>query len=412
MTTTLRQRPNAKKANKELKKRGSRDKDGKTDAAAKAADAASEKVKADPTAWDTLTSHWSLPFYAITITIGLPFVVKGLYLYLFLKRPDLVAQYTGIQLRPAVSLTESRPLLVVGTMSGGTTQVAHELQKTLGLEVCHENSETTQYFCRDGTVSWFHGLRFLQKSPNAVQHVQSLGLMCTNFTPSMGFHPHMYRATSDCSTRQQWSSCWIRECLELLNDEWGCAWAANSEEITAKECQTPYARSLHQVRHPLRTIESLMAKFCPNNVDVDPGFVQFATAWFPHHDFSSYSCLEATGYYAWEYHTAMRRAVKTGLIQESYRVEETSPCQVATAAGFGPDEEGDDDPLIWDKSRKRAQKGCIEQESSANEPMVSTAYKVNWGSVFLSKADFVGPANATLWTSLESLTMELGYDKM
>jgi hypothetical protein len=407
MTTTLRQRPNAKKSKKDQTKRGSRDKDGKTNTAAKAADAvAADQVKADPTAWDTLLSHWSLPFYAITLAIALPIVLKGLYLYLFLERPDMVAQYTGLQLRPAVRLTESRPLLVVGTMSGGTTQVAHELQKTLGLEVCHENSETTQYFCRDGTVSWFHGLRFLQKSTNSSQHVQSLGLMCTNFTPSMGFHPHMYRATSECSTRQQWSSCWVRECLELLNDEWGCAWAANSKEITAKECQTPYARSLHQVRHPLRTAESLMAKFCPNNVDVDPGFVQFATAWFPHRDFGSYSCLEATGYYVWEYHSAMRRAVKAGLIQESYRVEATSPCQVAATAGF------DEDPLIWAASRARAKKACIEQESSANEPMVSTAYKVNWGSVFLTKADFVGPANTTLWTSLESLTTELGYDKM
>ena len=48
-------------------------------------------------------------------------------------------------------------------MSSGTTQMAHGLTSKLGLEIGHENSETKWSFVRDGTVSWFHGIRFLPR---------------------------------------------------------------------------------------------------------------------------------------------------------------------------------------------------------------------------------------------------------
>ena len=62
--------------------------------------------------------------------------------------------------RPALALTGARALLIVGTMGSGTTQRAAEL-RSLGLEVAHEASDSREVLCRDGTVSWAHGMRFL-----------------------------------------------------------------------------------------------------------------------------------------------------------------------------------------------------------------------------------------------------------
>ena len=324
-----------------------------------------------------------------------------------------------MQWRPAVAVTDVRPVLIVGTISGATTQVAHDLQYLMDLEVCHELSGTTRHFCRDGTVSWFHGLRFLNRTTDAMKHYQSLANLCTNFTPSMGFHPRMFRDNSNCSIRTQWGKCWARECVDLIHHEWGCAW--NSKDIEhekdspnmamehnpGKPCQTPFARTLHQTRHPLRTIESLVSKFCPRNKPIDAGFLQMIQALFPQHDFASYSCVRVASYFVLEYHLAMRRAVRAGLIQQSYAVEETTPCQVASLAGldgFG------NNPAVWSGSREAVARACEDPKGEGHQFMTSTEYKVNYGKVVLTQANFSN--DDALWNALVELSNELGYPEM
>ena len=58
----------------------------------------------------------------------------------------------------------ARQLLVVGTMGSGTTATATGLA-ALGLEVKHESSDTLVNLARDGTVSWFHGVRLFADTP-------------------------------------------------------------------------------------------------------------------------------------------------------------------------------------------------------------------------------------------------------
>eukprot|EP00977_Amphora_coffeiformis_P029139 scaffold38993_cov183-Amphora_coffeaeformis.AAC.4 len=400
-----RQRSNAKK----MKKRADKQKEDvaeKTSTTPSAADEPGEK-----TLWQTFSSHWSLPFYGITIAVLLPFYAQKSYLYLTLERPDLLAKYSGglIRLRPPVALEDTRPVLIVGTISGATTQVAHDLQYLMDLEVCHETSETTRHFCRDGTVSWFHGIRFLPRAKDQMKHVKSMADLCTNFTENMGFHPRMYRDTSECSLQTKWSKCWARECVDLLHAEWGCAWVDDSTPQTAIDpatpCQTPYATTLHQARHPLRTIESLLAKFCPKDT-MDEGFVKIIQALFHQHDFGSYTCLQAAGYYVLEYHKAMRKALKGGLIQQSYQVEETTPCQVASLAGFNSESD-----VVWRGSQERVTRVCANPNDGGegHTTMTSTEYKVNYGKVALSKANFT---DQTLWNELVALTKDLGYEAL
>ena len=428
--STTRQRPNAKKNKKKADDNKNTKKKNATATAAVTPNTGAAVEDGEQTLWQTFTSHWSLPFYGITIAVMAPYFIYTYYLYLRLERPDLVAQYTAglVRWRPAVTLTTARPVLIVGTISGATTQVAHDLQYLMDLELCHENSETTRHFCRDGTVSWFHGLRFLNRTTDTVQHYQSLAQLCTNFTPSMGFHPRMFRDTSNCSIRtKQWGKCWARECLDLVHHEWGCAWNNkdnnnNNEDAQemdtttldninpGKPCQTPFGVALHQARHPLRTVESLVSKFCPKkNQPMDAGFVQMVQALFPRHDFESYSCLQAASHYVLEYHTAMRHAVQAGLIQQTYLVEETTPCQVASMAGldgFG----GNNPSVVWQGSKEAVTRACEDPKGQGHEPMTSTEYKVNYGKVALTQDNF--STDSALWNKLVNLAVDLGYQDM
>ena len=468
--------------------------------------------------WLTIKNHWTFPLWIITIAVALPYGLYLLYLYLRLQKPHWIGQLTGglVQWRPAVCQTNERQVLIVGTMSSGTSQVAHELKKELQLEVGHETAETRWNFVRDGTVSWFHGIRFLssslhyhhhqdknnnnnpQKDENIKRHrFMGIAHLCRQLLPGMGIHPLMFRDVGHCSIRdtshagaggrgsmigglldrfltsingsdgndaQPWSKCWIKECMTVLDQEWGCATnqavveasvsgttqgrrlgqvvqseqdltqhvgrrrgttplpssapteaerlikaATEGDDVGSNNnndkssssvaplhtCPTPFRRVLHQVRHPLRTIESLVVKFCrggggdgddasasPNGnqqqdeVDarswlhkgtLHPSFVTVANALFGgtpseflqdttttkkndpqydqdegsshshyyyYHNFSTYTCLEGTSYYWLEYTAAMDVALQQGRIHHRYQVETTSPCQVAQMAGF------------------------------------------------------------------------------
>ena len=261
----------------------------------------------------------------ITLVVAGPYAVYVAHRWLHLQ--------SGL-LRAPVPDSGQRQVLIVGTQSAGTTAVAAGLQ-ALGLEVEHEYSDTKWSFCRDGTVSWFHGLRFLPGTPSN----QSLALLCARWYDNMGFHPAMFRSPRrGCSYRSKWDSCWAAECVDLLSAEWGCG--------LSERCETPYVRELLLVRHPLRTIESLVSKFCLDyggtTKDVHPYLVVFTHALFPgtplphytKHDIHTANCLEVVGWYYVAYIEAMLQAEAHGAIDSFVRVEEQEPCAVARAAGF------------------------------------------------------------------------------
>ena len=309
--------------------------------------------------------------------------------------------------------------------------MAHDLSSKLSLEIGHENSETNWSFVRDGTVSWFHGIRFLPRPgiddtsisleielPSKTVKVEgeqlfdyAVALLCMELRPNMGFHPFMFRDTM-CYRRQSWESCWKHECKDLLESEWGCALK------DSPTCTTPYHKILHQVRNPLTTVESLITKFCIDGVDgkVQPPFLAFASALFPQHDFSKYSCIEASGYYLYEYNKAMLSAVKKGLINETFHVEGSTPCEVAKIAGFlnPPAQEG-----YQQQIKDHLLEVCGSEDSEVNQPMVSTKNKVNKGQLSLEWDDLLGGKHGSqkkdgdrdLQQRLTQMAKELGYDE-
>ena len=255
------------------------------------------------------------PMFLITIVVLLPYGLYNAYLSLFLQHPEIISFTTMgiVQPRPAVHLTDPRQVLIIGTISSGTSQVADDLKKKLGLEIGHENAEASWSFVRDGTVSWFHGIRYIRR-PGIDNDVNNEFLndgnmlegkplfqsvvdhLCKELRPTMGFHPFMFR-DGKCSLRQKWDDCWKDECKDILTNEWGCGLRKGDNGNISNSCETPFQKTLHQARHPLRTVESLVTKFCIGGVKgkVQPSFLAFAGDLFPQHNFLEMSCIEAAG---------------------------------------------------------------------------------------------------------------------
>lgn len=358
----------------------------------------------EDTAWDVIRGHWASPFIAITLVIMIPYYLYVLYCFLLLQKPQWLQTATlGLLVpRPAVPLTHHRQVLIVGTICSGTTQTTHDLKNKFGLEIGHEHSEADWTFVRDGTVSWFHGIRFLPRLKGDA-FLNSLRRLCEDFSDSMGFHPSMYRNTGTCSSREKWSDCWRNECLTILDREWGCAYY--------DACETPFQHSLHQTRHPLEVIQSLVAKFCENGLEgtVQASFVKFSGALFPEYEFDKMSCIEAAGFYLVAYNQAMLKAAGAGLIDARFQVETTSPCQVVELAGFFHAAK-----VVYKPHQVRLTELCKDRKH--NQPMTPTVASANPNQVRLEWGDLKGGVSGNrrsdnvLLQLVRNMTAELGYN--
>ena len=150
----------------------------------------------------------------------------------------------------------------------------------------------------------------------------------------MGWHPALFRAPAlGCSYRSTWDKCWSAECAGIVTREWGCA--------ARGTCETPFDVALLQLRHPLRTMESLAAKFCPPTTTSrarsnrpTSTFSRLAAALWPERtDWNASGCVDAVGWYVALYTRDMLAAKDAGFIADAFRVEETYPCEVANARG-------------------------------------------------------------------------------
>ena len=103
------------------------------------------------TAWDVIRHH---PLFWASILLGFPYILFVGWRWIVLQHPFLPG------MRPAVGMNDTRQLLIIGSMSSGTSSIAQALRQDVGIEVVHEDSDTLWTFVRDGTVSWFHGIRY------------------------------------------------------------------------------------------------------------------------------------------------------------------------------------------------------------------------------------------------------------
>eukprot|EP00814_Leptocylindrus_danicus_P020437 CAMPEP_0116009214 /NCGR_PEP_ID=MMETSP0321-20121206/3304_1 /TAXON_ID=163516 /ORGANISM="Leptocylindrus danicus var. danicus, Strain B650" /LENGTH=324 /DNA_ID=CAMNT_0003478143 /DNA_START=125 /DNA_END=1099 /DNA_ORIENTATION=- len=120
----------------------------------------SKSATQHPSKWSAIANAKDYPIIAITTIVMLPYALYNAYLYLHmgLYRPRL----------PAIQLHDPRQVLIVGTISSGTSQVTVDLKRMLNLEIGHENSETKWSFVRDGTLSRFHGIRYIPRLGRAL----------------------------------------------------------------------------------------------------------------------------------------------------------------------------------------------------------------------------------------------------
>jgi hypothetical protein len=281
----------------------------------------------------------------------------------------------------------------------------------LGLEIGHETVDAAWSYVRDGTISWFHGIRFLTQPNTKEGMLKSITGICNDDFLNifnMGFHPAEYGPPKrNCSYRSKWNACWKNECFQILLDEWGCSIKDN--------CEMKFAYNVHQVRNPLRTIESLVVKFCIGGIEgeVQPALLAYAGAMFPFHDFSNDSCVEAAGYFLVFYNEAMIEARKRGEIDSFYRIEETTPCQVAEMAGLGSIE-----TTVYEPNFHKIQKICnADTKQPAQQVVQQKLNKVNLDQVHLGWKDLRGGMHGSkrkksdLEKRVRNLYRVLGYDE-
>ena len=355
--------------------------------------------------WQTFITH---PLIKVIPIVLVPYLLFHAYFFVRLQHPE----HLGVGwLRPAVGLAEERQVLIVGTMSSGIVHVARSLvQNFQGLEVVPEASDASWYFARDGTVSWFHGIRFL-RPPKTLEPVANF---CFNYTHRMGFHPTTYRSNSGCSSHSKWDRCWAKECMHLLDREWGCELGSNSNEGEfGGSCETPFRRTLHQVRHPLRTVESLVTKFCVGGIDgqLDPDFMKFMLPIFTSLSEQD-SCIEAAVKYVLEYTLAMMDARKKGLIVGMYQIETATPCDIVEMAGLTTPND-----VVYAPNLEKVTTICSQPFHMAKSPMKPNVNeKKKKAKVALEWSDLRGGVHRSTRTdndlgdALKALTLQLGYE--
>jgi len=369
----------------------------------------------DMTMWEILTSH---PLVRVGKFILIPYLIYMGNYYLRLQHPEYVSKVTGglIKLRPAVHGTETpRQVLIVATPGSGTVQMASELRNKLSLEIGHETTDAAWDFIRDGSVSWFHGIRFLTEPRSNEERIESLAKICKSdieVHSNMGFHPAMYGPPRNgCSDRSKWDECWESECFVTLLKEWGCG--------ATDSCEIKFARNIHQVRNPVNTLESLVVKYCVGGLDgtVAQPFLTYASALFPRHNFYADSCIEATGEFMATYLEKMLEARSRGDIDAFYRIEDSSACDVAEAAGLLSS-----NTTVYEPNHARIERRC-DRDNNWNNPAQSIVEKklnrVNEGKVRLGWMDLRGGAHGsrrkgddrTLERRVRKLFSSFGYDE-
>ena len=229
--------------------------------------------------------------------------------------------------------TDQRQLLIVGTQSSGTANTVDRLVR-LGLEVSHEQASGMVTSAHDGTASWLHGVRYLNGTapPAFARWLCERKHFRTGFLGPSTFQPPAHSCVSwagallarllvtlpgsDGLGGLEWAeqqladrACWAHECEAVVRATWGCA-------ARDQGCTMPFARTLLQARHPLRTLESLVVKLCPSLRHAPKGdFVQMTRLMFPAHHWGHHqSCVGTLASYLVLYLEAMLQAIDRGYV--------------------------------------------------------------------------------------------------
>ncbi|KAL3806401.1 hypothetical protein ACHAXA_000687 [Cyclostephanos tholiformis] len=298
----------------------------------------------DMTMIEVLTDH---PLIRYGKFVFVPTALYYCYLYVRLRRPEYASYATFglVNLRPAMRGYDTpRQFLVVSSPMSMTHLTSGALRDVLRLEVGHETTTDASWaFVRDGSTSWMHGIRYMNRPNNDDgELVRSVSRICNAERDAhihMGnFHPRFFGPSRLNCKGDGWDTCWRNECFLALLDEWGCgaSTTVKNKNEGGGGCRIVFARSIHQVRNPMHVLEDLVSAHCVGGLEgvVAEPFLLYASALFPDHDYYVDSCIEATGTFLVSYLEAMMDARQRGDIDAYYRIENSSVCDVARAAGL------------------------------------------------------------------------------
>ena len=111
-------------------------------------------------------------------------------------------------------------------------------------------------------------------------------------------HSTQFQASSVCSYRSDWDACWANECRYVLQAFYGC--------LSRKDCPLSFKRTVALVRHPLRTVETLVVKYCSSRTSLPhPMLQKVLKAFFPSSNISQQSCIDSMASYWVAYYFAI-----------------------------------------------------------------------------------------------------------
>jgi hypothetical protein len=271
------------------------------------------------TAWDVIRHH---PLFWALLLLGVPYLLFVMWRWVVLQHPFISG------MRPAVGMNDTRQVLIIGSMSCGTSSIAQALREEVGLEVGHEDSDTLWTFVRDGTVSWFHGIRFWRHPANrsdgsVVSDLCRVAWRFRNSKSNYGFGPTLFGTPEyNCSfVHPRFNHCFHHACVKALTREYGCGLATTSKERGS--CNPPFQTTLLQTREPWKIVQSLVAAKPPTTL----WLLLNAMGLVQSEDCVQQMILYVTGYY----NTILDNKPDISF----YPVESTTPCEVSILAGLG-----------------------------------------------------------------------------
>ncbi|CAJ1926439.1 unnamed protein product [Cylindrotheca closterium] len=360
-----------------------------------------QSLESNQTIWETIRRH---PLFWGFVLLGIPYGSYLIFRWVVLQHPFLSS------MRPPVALSDERQVLILGSMSSGTSSIAADLRGHQILEVGHEDTDATWKFVRDGTVSWFHGIRFISTTDDADKVIRiaktcavSWLITSKSISGNHGFGPTLFgNPEYECSFwNPYFRKCYLSSCHKALLREFGCA-------LEPEGCQTPYKKTLLQTREPWKIITSLSAKYCYKNGKIDdsayPETLQrllSSVGWVSAND-PPLSCPTQMMEYVVSYYSTILEASKSIDITV-YPIENASLCDVARMAGLDSPE-----TTIWQDNHHKYQSMCNGEDIEGTETTPrAKSNEINKGRV--SKEDLQPYATPALLKQIDKLHSKLGY---
>jgi len=179
----------------------------------------------------------------------------------------------------------------------------------------------------------------------------------------------------------------------------------------------------------MKVVESLVAKFCVDDKNREDFQRISALLFFRKYDGGkkrggsffddpSLTCLETAAYHVIEYNRAMLGALKSGLIDGTYRIEDATPCAVAELAGLGDDLGAVVYPPNLVKFYQTCRSSSLPPDAPGNQKIkAKRKNKTNRGRVSYTWSDLEGgkhgskrpPGDMSLVNAIKDLAKDLGY---